>query len=167
MANNKRLQYSHIGFPQLLKQLWKGPTFSYGNPQGHRNDIGIGGAIFFFKSHLYFKRIQFCTLVYLWFVISTELWTYFSHISIHWFICRCFYTLEFLGLAKYGGGAIAPPPLPPVPTAMTPPHKILRTNLHLLERSRCHAWGRVSLLYPEHLVPLPIWIITPCPFFII
>ena len=34
-------------------------------------------------------------------------------------MCRCFYNLKFFGLAKYwGGGAIAPPAPPPVPTAM-------------------------------------------------
>ena len=62
---------------------------------------------------LFFKRIQFCSLVYLWFPISTELLTYFSHISIHWSICRCFYNLENFGLAKYwGGGGNCPPPAP-------------------------------------------------------
>ena len=41
--------------------------------------LGGGGIL-----HFHFKRIQFCTLVFLWFPIFTELWDYFSRIdSIH------------------------------------------------------------------------------------
>ena len=69
-------------------------------------DVSFQGRII-----LFFKRIQFCSLVYLGFPISTDLLTYFGHISIHWSICRCFYNLEFFGLPKYWG-AIAP--LPPL-----------------------------------------------------
>ena len=65
----------------------------------------------FFLIILFFKRIQFCSLVYLGFPISTDLLTYFGHISIHWSICRCFYNLEFFGLPKYWGGNC--PPCPP------------------------------------------------------
>ena len=91
--------------------------------QGRRNDLGIGGqknfarrsCAKFFIIKPFFKRIQFCSLVYLWFPISTDLLTYFGHISIHWSICRCFYNLEFFGLPKYwGGGGNCPPPLPPL-----------------------------------------------------
>ena len=106
-----------ITFPMCIRNIK--------TQQGRRNDFGIGGAkkIFarrsrakFFLITLSFKRIQFCSVVYLWFPISTELLTYFSHISIHWSKCRCFYNLEFFGLAKYWGGNC--PPAPPVPTAM-------------------------------------------------
>ena len=84
--------------------------------QGRRNDFGIGGGGAtrkFFLIILFFKRIQFCSLVYLWFPISTDLLTYFGHISIHWSICRCFYNLKFFGLPKYWGGGQLPPPAPP------------------------------------------------------
>ena len=79
--------------------------------------FGLGGqkkfCAKFFLTTLFFKRIQFCSLVYLWFPISTELLPYLSHISIYWSISRCFYNLKFFGLAKYWGGN-CPPPLPPL-----------------------------------------------------
>ena len=57
--------------------------------QGFSKAVGTilglgGGGGDLLQSHLYFKRIQFCTLVYLRFPISTELLTYFSHMAIHW-----------------------------------------------------------------------------------
>ena len=44
----------------------------------------------FFLSLLHFKRIQFCTLVHLWFPIFTVLCAYFSLITMHWCIC-CYF----------------------------------------------------------------------------
>ena len=35
---------------------------------------------------------------------------------------------------------------------------------HLIDRSGCHTWSMVCWIYPEHLVPIPILIITSCPF---
>ena len=66
--------------------------------QGRRNGGGGGAKHFVRLSLFHIKRIQFCTLVYLWFPLSTD-------IAIHLFICRCFLTLKFVWLAKH-----CPPP---------------------------------------------------------
>ena len=50
-------------------------------------------------SHLHIKRIQFSSLIYLWFPKFADLWAYFSLIAIHWFICRYFKLLILIDLA--------------------------------------------------------------------
>ena len=85
------------------------------NGQGRRNDLGKGQKLF--VSHLHFKKIKMCTII-LRFYISTEPRAYFSLIAMDWLIYRYFLTLYLFGLAKCWGGAVAPRPLSPVPTAM-------------------------------------------------
>ena len=112
---------TYLSFLKLMHRFASICVWYYGLFKAVGKILGLGGGegkkYFaprkFFFNHLFFKRIQFCSLVYLWFPISTELLTYFSHISIHWSICRYFYNLEIFGLAKYWGGNC-----PPVPTAM-------------------------------------------------
>ena len=62
--------------------------------QGRRNGFGIGGGggakKGFFILHLHIKRIQFCSLVYLWFPKFNELSVYFILLYIHLFLCHYF-----------------------------------------------------------------------------
>ena len=69
------------------------PWTTIGINQGRRNGFVMGGGGQkkpFFELHFHIERIRFCTLVNMWFTISTELKAHFILIAIHWFICRYF-----------------------------------------------------------------------------
>ena len=140
-------------------------------PQGRRNDFWIGGGgakprkKFF--NHTFFKRIQFCSLVYLWFQISAELLTYFSHISIHW---RCFYNLEFFGLAKYWGGGGNCPPAPLFLRPCWPQIKHQRLEVVPLPQPQTwtHKWSSLQdtvwSSYKNSQTRSLVFLITSCPW---
>ena len=97
-----------MGYYTLLLLLFSWKIYNVYKAVG--TFFGLGGKHFLIL-HLHIKRIQFCSLVYLWFPKFTELSVYFILIYIHLFICHYFLTLNFFGWQNIVGGGQLPPPL--------------------------------------------------------
>ena len=86
--------------------------------QGRRNGFVIGGGgqnNFFFELHFHIERMRFCTLVNMWFTISTELKDILSLLTILLYTDLCvviFKLLIFFGWQNIGN-CPPPPPCPP------------------------------------------------------